>query len=411
MPVKSKDTLIKFQSVESCTGISQFFEPLSIEVVPKPEFDAKKLRATLPVGSRVFIPHLPGASDDILVDTTARIKQAGFHPIPHVAARFIIDDRHLSTHINTLADLGVTEILLVGGSCDKPRGKFNSCLDILESELFTRHPFHRLLFAGHPGGHPDVDRESIECALMDKIRYAISLGYKTGVMTQFCFDSKAILAWLCRIKERGLDVPIYIGLPGPATMNILLRYASICGVTTSIGMIKKRPHQMFNLIRESDPKDTAHELVKATRNNPKYYFSGFHIFPFGGIEKSVKWAGSMISDEQLINIPIRLRSDSESEIDNRSEYCSTAGKSQASKRKMQRLLKVVMNRPLQIRSLRIGFVVGLILNAINQGPEFITGTNFNSFKALLTFVVPYCVATYSAVSVSLNNASDKISKR
>ena len=50
------------------------------------------------------------------------------------------------------------------------------------------------------------------------------------------------------------------------------------------------------------------------------------------------------------------------------------------------------------RALAVTLIVGSILNLINQGDR-IFGTGQVDFpKLLLTFVVPYCVATYGAVS-------------
>lgn len=54
------------------------------------------------------------------------------------------------------------------------------------------------------------------------------------------------------------------------------------------------------------------------------------------------------------------------------------------------------------RSFFIALVVGIILNAINQGDVLIAGGDVNGLKVLLTFIVPYCVATYGAVSYQLS---------
>jgi hypothetical protein len=50
------------------------------------------------------------------------------------------------------------------------------------------------------------------------------------------------------------------------------------------------------------------------------------------------------------------------------------------------------------RSLFVALIVGTILNLINQGDALLSGGHFNFTKIILTFVVPYCVATYGAVS-------------
>ena len=47
-------------------------------------------------------------------------------------------------------------------------------------------------------------------------------------------------------------------------------------------------------------------------------------------------------------------------------------------------------------------VVGTILNLINQGDAFFEGGHVNLAKIILTYAVPYCVATYGAVSYRLS---------
>lgn len=53
------------------------------------------------------------------------------------------------------------------------------------------------------------------------------------------------------------------------------------------------------------------------------------------------------------------------------------------------------------RSLAVAAVVGTILNAINQGDALASGRSVVCTKVLLTYVVPYLVATYGAVTVRL----------
>jgi len=50
------------------------------------------------------------------------------------------------------------------------------------------------------------------------------------------------------------------------------------------------------------------------------------------------------------------------------------------------------------RSLYVSLIVGTVLNLINQGDVVVGNASFNLFKCVLTYIVPYCVATYGAVS-------------
>jgi hypothetical protein len=56
------------------------------------------------------------------------------------------------------------------------------------------------------------------------------------------------------------------------------------------------------------------------------------------------------------------------------------------------------------RSLGVALIVGTILNLINQGDALFGGADLNLMKLVLTFAVPYCVATYGAVSYRIGAA-------
>ena len=57
------------------------------------------------------------------------------------------------------------------------------------------------------------------------------------------------------------------------------------------------------------------------------------------------------------------------------------------------------------RSFAVALIVGTILNLINQGDALVRGAELDFTKIILTFAVPYCVATYGAVSYRLQAAS------
>jgi hypothetical protein len=57
------------------------------------------------------------------------------------------------------------------------------------------------------------------------------------------------------------------------------------------------------------------------------------------------------------------------------------------------------------RSLLFALVVGTILNLINQGDVLFGGGDLNIAKIILSFAVPYCSATYGAVSYQLRAAN------
>lgn len=65
---------------------------------------------------------------------------------------------------------------------------------------------------------------------------------------------------------------------------------------------------------------------------------------------------------------------------------------------MRRYLLYALESGVPRRSFQVALIVGAILSAINQGDVLLAGAPIHWGKVLLTFLVPYCVATYGAVS-------------
>lgn len=68
-------------------------------------------------------------------------------------------------------------------------------------------------------------------------------------------------------------------------------------------------------------------------------------------------------------------------------------------------LRTVLRPPIVKRSLWVALVVGTILNLINQGDRFAAGAPLDWGKLVLTYVVPFLVASYGAWA-ALANARD-----
>lgn len=73
---------------------------------------------------------------------------------------------------------------------------------------------------------------------------------------------------------------------------------------------------------------------------------------------------------------------------------------------MRRFLQYALSRRIALNSVRISLVVGSILNMINQGPRVWHGDHPSWLHVGLNYLVPFCVATYSAV----RNEIDQIKK-
>ena len=50
-------------------------------------------------------------------------------------------------------------------------------------------------------------------------------------------------------------------------------------------------------------------------------------------------------------------------------------------------------------AIRVSLLVGTVFNLVNQGPALVAHTGISWPKIAMNYLVPYCVATYSAAAI------------
>lgn len=63
---------------------------------------------------------------------------------------------------------------------------------------------------------------------------------------------------------------------------------------------------------------------------------------------------------------------------------------------LSNLLQAAGQRSIVLAAIRLALVVGTVLNLINQGGRLADGLSLSWFHVGLNYLVPYCVASYSA---------------
>lgn len=73
---------------------------------------------------------------------------------------------------------------------------------------------------------------------------------------------------------------------------------------------------------------------------------------------------------------------------------------------MRPLLRAARSRPIVISALKVSLVVGSVLNLINQSGRLMAGEDLSWMHLLLNYLVPYCVASYSAAKNQISKADN-----
>ena len=270
--------------------LKNFLNNFSIEVTPRAVSKIENLSELIPSDTLVYIAHIEGTPIEEMVKTAKKINQQGYATMPHFPARIIKDKKTLKDWISKYQnEANVKSALLLGGGINKPYGEYDSSIQLIESELFDLAGFEKLYIAGHPEGNKDIDPDgstkNIDQALLWKNEYKNRTDVDMAITTQFCFDSKTVINWANDIKNKGVDIPIHIGIAGPAKLQTLLRYSIECGVGASIKILQKRARDLTKLLLPYKPTKILSELAEHKFNNPNFNIEKVHFFPLGGVKQ------------------------------------------------------------------------------------------------------------------------------
>ena len=270
--------------------LTNFLKGFSVEVTPRAASKIENFSDLIPKGTLVYIAHIEGTPIEEMVETAKKINDQGYSPMPHFPARIIKNKQTLQDWISRYKnEANVDNALLIAGGSNKPHGDFNSSIQLIESELFDMAGFKNLHIAGHPEGNKDIDNDgttnNIDKALSWKNEFSNRTDATMAITTQFCFDSETVIDWANAVKNNGIDLPIHIGIAGPAKLQTLLKYSLECGVGASIKILQKRAMDLTKLLLPYKPTQILSELAEYKHNNPDFNIEKVHFFPLGGVKQ------------------------------------------------------------------------------------------------------------------------------
>ncbi|MFV0359778.1 methylenetetrahydrofolate reductase [Tropicimonas sp.] len=280
---------------DSTAALAGFLHGFSIEVMPRTAAKIENLGALLPKGTRVYIAHIDGTTIDDMVATARRLSGEGVQVMPHFPARIIRDRAVLEDWIARYqGEAGVSQALLLAGGIDTPRGDFHSSMQLLESGLFDKAGFTRLHVAGHPEGNRDIDpgggMKNVTEALRWKQDFSSRTDAQMAIVTQFAFEAAPIIHWADGLKAAGIDLPVHIGVAGPAKLQTMIKYAVACGVGPSLRVLQRRAKDVTKLVKPFEPTEVLSDLALHKAANPDFNIEQVHFFPLGGIKAAAEWA-------------------------------------------------------------------------------------------------------------------------
>jgi methylenetetrahydrofolate reductase (NADPH) len=263
--------------------LADFLRRPRIEVMPLDGVETLVLQH-VPRDLTVTVTSSPTRGIEPTLKLAEELTRHGYRVVPHLAARLVRDRRDLATILARIEMLGSGEVFVVAGDAAQPLGPFQGAAALLAEIAALGPPPERIGVTGYPESHAFISDEATIQAMFDKVPYA------TYIVSQICFDPTVIAHWIRRVRERGVELPIYVGLPGPTAPLRLLRLAGRIGLGESARFLRRHGSWLgrLTLPRSYRPEQLLERLAGAMAI-PANGIQGLHMFTFNEIAQEEQW--------------------------------------------------------------------------------------------------------------------------
>lgn len=267
-----------------------------LQAIARPRFEIIPIEGVieqarhLPHGARVTVTCSPALGVEKTLAVSEELAGIGLQAVPHVSARLVEGEWHLRRILQRLDEAGMQEVFVVGGDAKEPAGPFESAGELLQEMSTIEHGVRKVGITAYPESHPLIDDEALIEALRHKQRFA------SYMVTQICFDPARLANWLVEVRDRGVELPVYVGLPGVVEWKKLLSISMKIGIGDSVRFLKKQTNVASRLMKPGGYKpDELIDGVMPYLGDDRYKIAGFHINTFNQVETTEKWRARMLA--------------------------------------------------------------------------------------------------------------------
>ncbi|MFG2193818.1 5,10-methylenetetrahydrofolate reductase [Streptomyces sp. NPDC048639] len=269
-------------------GLAGLLRGVRYEVLPTPSAEDRVL-GSVPPDVPVTVTASPAKGLGPTLDLAVRLAGHGYRVVPHLPARQVVDEAHLAEVVARLRSAGVDDVFVPAGDADPPVGRYDAALPLLRRLTELGSPFARVGITGYPEPHPRIDDDITVQAMWDKQCYS------SYIVSNLCFDARALSAWIGRVRRRGVALPLRIGIAGPVQRAKLLSMASKIGVGESARFLTRHPAWF---LRFATPGGYAPERLlragAAALTAPEARVEGLHVFTFNQIAETERWRRALL---------------------------------------------------------------------------------------------------------------------
>ena len=259
------------------------------EILPTPKV-ATAVLDQVPKDVQLTVTASPAKGIEATLDLTERLIGEGYHVVPHLAARMISGKAELETIVARLAAAGVTNVFCPAGDADPPAGEYVGALALLEDLTALGHPFAEGGITGYPESHPEIEDDVAVQSMWDKRHHA------TYIVSNLCFDPSTIETWIRRVRRRGVDLPVLVGMPGPVERAKLLSMATKIGVGQSVRFLSNHVGAMARIAAPGgySPERFLRRSGQVL-SDPALRVDGLHLFTFNQLSATEQWRQQLLA--------------------------------------------------------------------------------------------------------------------
>lgn len=269
-------------------ALTRFFSHPRYEVLPTEEAE-ELVRRHVPVDVTITITSSPKRGIDATLALADRLHSAGYPVVPHVAARLVRDAAHLREILARLSGLG-GRVFIVAGDSREAAGEFPDSVSLLTAIAAEGSPLKEVGVTGYPQSHGFIDDDVTIQAMWDKRRLA------TYIVSNLCFDVRALKKWVARVRRRGVQLPLFVGMAGVTDPAKLLRVSTRIGISDSARFLRGHSNWLVRMVSPGgySPDRFAGSLMPEL-GRPEMKVEGLHVFTFNEIEPTEAWRRQMLA--------------------------------------------------------------------------------------------------------------------
>jgi methylenetetrahydrofolate reductase (NADPH) len=259
------------------------------EIIPMPGL-VDHVVQHVPKDVTITITSSPSKGLDATLEFAEGLAREGFAVVPHLPARLIVDESHLKDTLQKLQTIKIHDVLVIAGDVPQPAGQFEGALSLLAVMAELDHGIDRIGITGYPESHPFIDDDVTIQSMWDKRHFA------TYIVSNICFDPKVIIGWVARVRRRGVELPIYVGMPGVTDRAKLWRISRSIGLGESARFLRLYGNSLARLLLPGayNPGRLLRRLTDAL-SDPAMKLAGIHIYTFNEVRRTEEWRRDMLS--------------------------------------------------------------------------------------------------------------------